>query len=175
MNNYNIVLIGPVGTQKLEIGTELSQKLSMRLVDTDSEIEIREGMDTNSIYAKYGEWYFRNIEQNVIQAKCMLDNVVIVIGEGAAFSITNIEALRQKCIIVYIKAKVDAIIRNISRNTDKKCLINEYQLRNRIKMLLECRKHCYSNNDYEIDVSDLTPEEACNEIITRIGINSHPR
>lgn len=168
MENYNIILTGIMGTNKKKIGTLVAQELSMGFVDVDSEIETREGLGVNNLYSKYGEWYLRDIESKIILDKSLLSDSVIVTSEGSVLGDNNIQNLRENSIIIHLKARPEAIIRNISKSNNRQPLVNENQLKKNINTLLESKSQYYSNNDYEIDVSDLTPEDAASLIVNTL-------
>ena len=57
--DYNIVLIGFMGSGKSTISGCLSQMLGMETVEMDQIISRREGMSISEIFEVHGEEYFR--------------------------------------------------------------------------------------------------------------------
>ena len=64
-SNKNIVLIGMMGSGKSSIGKILSKKLNLRFIDIDQKIEECEDSKISEIFTKYGEDYFRKIEEKI--------------------------------------------------------------------------------------------------------------
>ena len=62
--NYNIVLIGFMGTGKSTISEFLKNSFAMEVIEMDQIIAEREGMTISDIFEVYGEQYFRNLETN---------------------------------------------------------------------------------------------------------------
>ena len=62
---YNIVLIGFMGTGKTTISEYLKEAYGMDIIDMDQEIVDREKMSIPEIFAIHGEEYFRNLEKEM--------------------------------------------------------------------------------------------------------------
>ena len=67
-----IILIGLMGAGKTTIGKELSNKLNLRFIDMDDEIEKQSKMSIVDIFEKYGENRFREIESKLLEKKSMI-------------------------------------------------------------------------------------------------------
>ena len=65
--DYNIVLIGFMGTGKTTVSEYLNQRYDMDVVDMDTEISKREGMGISEIFEVFGEVYFRDLETALLQ------------------------------------------------------------------------------------------------------------
>ena len=69
-NNIKIItLVGMMGSGKTSCGNELAKKLGIRFVDIDTIIELEENLKISEIFKKFGEEYFRLIEEKVIFLK----------------------------------------------------------------------------------------------------------
>ena len=60
--DYNIVLIGFMGTGKSTISEYMKQKFGMEVIEMDQIIAQRQGMTISKIFETYGEEYFRELE-----------------------------------------------------------------------------------------------------------------
>ena len=60
--DYNLVLIGFMGTGKTTISNTLKHIFSMDVIEMDQIIVQREGMSISEIFEKYGEPSFRDAE-----------------------------------------------------------------------------------------------------------------
>jgi shikimate kinase len=79
----NIVLTGFMGSGKTTLAKMLKNSfVDFNLVDTDKEIENETGLDIASIFRDFGEEYFRNIEQKVINRLSLSSNLIIATGGG---------------------------------------------------------------------------------------------
>ena len=68
MKNKNnlITLIGMMGSGKTSCGSILAKKIGFNFIDTDSIIEKEKNLKINEIFDKFGEYYFRFLEEKVI-------------------------------------------------------------------------------------------------------------
>src|SRR5437660_1488362 len=67
LGRRSIVLVGMMGAGKSSIGRRLAQRLQIRFVDADAEIEAgHAGMTIPEIFTTYGEAYLRSGEVRVI-------------------------------------------------------------------------------------------------------------
>ena len=65
-NNFNLItLIGMMGTGKTTCGRILAKKLGVSFIDIDSIIEFEEKLKISQIFDRFGEKYFRSIEEKL--------------------------------------------------------------------------------------------------------------
>ncbi|NLX64434.1 MAG: shikimate kinase [Clostridiaceae bacterium] len=146
----NIVLIGLMGAGKTTIGKKLAELLTMPFTDSDENIEKRYG-SINDLFRK-GEEYFRNIESKVIQSMAVLDGVIMSTGGGVVLRPENMEVLKKKGVIFYIKRPVDEILKTVETDT-RPLLKNNPEALYKIS---EQREHLYQKYcDYVIDGTDI--------------------
>lgn len=139
----NIVLIGMAGVGKSTIANELSQKLSMPFVDTDSIIEQRENKKISDIFAQNGEEYFRKIESQVLMEVGKQTGKIIATGGGIVERKENKFYLKQNGVVFNLVGdleKLDRKNRPLSTDIDA------------VKELFRRRKDKYLDfSDYTID------------------------
>ncbi len=82
--NYNIFLIGFMGSGKTTISEYLNNTFAMKSVEMDCVIAEREGMSISDIFAVHGEEYFRSLETNLLIEMQAESNVVVSCGGGCA-------------------------------------------------------------------------------------------
>ncbi|NLY43484.1 MAG: shikimate kinase [Clostridiaceae bacterium] len=160
----NIVLTGFMGTGKSTVGKKVAGKLGMKFIDMDQYIEGKLGMSISDIFFHKGEAYFRETEKEAAEELSRLTGTVIATGGGIVLNPENVKKFRENGIIFCLKADIDTILRNISKSHEKRPLLKQGNIRNTIEKLLEYREPYYKNNDYEVDVSLLTVEQAASVI-----------
>ena len=79
----SVVLVGLMGAGKSTVGRRLAQRLNLRFVDADDEIEAAAGMSIPEIFDRYGEAHFRDGERRVIGRLLREPRQVIATGGGA--------------------------------------------------------------------------------------------
>src|SRR5574343_579202 len=89
----NIYLVGLMGAGKSTVGRLLARRLSKRFVDTDHEIEKRNGVTIPVIFEIEGEDGFRRREQEVLTDLTQEQGLVLSTGGGIVLRPENREAL----------------------------------------------------------------------------------
>lgn len=139
----HIVLIGFMGCGKTTVGKQLSKQLSLPFVDTDEWIEKEQGIDINTIFAQYGEPYFRELETQVLKRLCENGKPhVISAGGGLPVQQQNLPYLKKIGEVIYLKANADSLEVRLAQDT-KRPLLKEGRLRERIDTLLHERETGY--------------------------------
>lgn len=160
----NIVLTGFMGAGKSTVGKKLARALGMSLVDTDDLIEARAGMSIPDIFARYGEEYFRELEEKVVADVSTLKKHVIVTGGGVVLREANMRNLQKGGVVIYLHAEPEVIYERIKDQTHRPLLRVADPLA-KIRELLEYRAPFYANNDVTVDTSNLTVDEVVEEVL----------
>jgi len=105
----NIFLVGLMGAGKSTVGRLLARRLSKRFVDTDHEIEKRNGVTIPVIFEIEGEDGFRRREQEVLADLAQEQGLVLSTGGGIVLRPENREALRNHGFVVYLNARPELL------------------------------------------------------------------
>ena len=98
----NVVLVGMPGCGKSRVGALLAELLGRELVDLDTEIEKKAGMDIPRIFSLRGEEGFRRIETEVVRETGARTGLVISTGGGVVTRPENRAPLRQNGRVVHL-------------------------------------------------------------------------
>ncbi|WP_182348660.1 shikimate kinase [Tomitella gaofuii] len=93
------VMVGPPGAGKSTIGRRLAAALGVGIVDTDAEVERREGRPIREIFAADGEDAFRGIEEDVVRESLQSSDGVVSLGGGAVLSARTRALLRGHTVV----------------------------------------------------------------------------
>ncbi len=167
-----IVLTGFMGTGKTSVGRELSRKLSYQFIDTDVLIEEREGTPISIIFKKKGEDYFRKLEQAVVEEVSLMSDVIIATGGGVIKNRKNVENLGRRGILVWLKADPEIILKRVMTEGGKRPLLEVEEPLEEINKLLAARKPLYEQADAAVDTNYITAEEAAQEIVEMLALDS---
>jgi shikimate kinase len=98
----NVTLIGMMGCGKTTVGRLLAQRVGRDFLDTDVEIEHREGRSISEIFATDGEGYFRELEEKLCRELSHSSGLVIACGGGLPLRPQAIQALKQSSVVVWL-------------------------------------------------------------------------
>lgn len=111
----NIVLIGMPASGKSTVGKMLAKLLGRELVDTDSVIVDKTGMEISAIFASKGEAEFRNMETDAVLDVSRKTALVIATGGGAILKEQNVKALRGNGRLFFLDRPLEMLIPTESR------------------------------------------------------------
>ena len=105
----NIFLVGLMGAGKSTVGRILARRLGKRFVDTDHEIEKRNGVTIPVIFEIEGEEGFRRREQEVLADLSQEADLVLSTGGGIVLRPENREILKNDGFAVYLSARPELL------------------------------------------------------------------
>jgi shikimate kinase len=164
----NIVLIGFMGTGKSSVGMRLAQRLKMKFVDMDREIEKITGLSVSDIFKRHGEIRFRSEEKLLVNRLASKNGLVIATGGGVVLDQENMEGLRRNGVIICLEATPTEIFQRVNRRKGTRPLLKKNTQVGDIEEMLQARESFYARADYRINTSDKNPEQISNEIIALI-------
>lgn len=167
-NVDNIILVGFMGTGKSSVSHVLAARLGWNRIDTDVEIERRDGRSIPEIFENEGESAFRSIESEVIQNVLLGSRQVVATGGGAVLAEANREIMLKRGFTVALKASAEKIIERVRSDSARPLL--KGNLEGRVKQLLEDRKHAYDFAHMQIDTSGLDVRSVAERIMEQAGL-----
>ena len=162
----HIVLMGFMGCGKSSIGTLLSQKMQIELLDTDTQIEQLENISIPQLFEKYGETYFREKETEVLKLLQQENRQKIIsLGGGTPLREENRRYIKELGIVIYLNVSADTVYERLKGDTSRPLLQGENP-KEKIEKLLKERAYIYeSTADITICVDHKTKEEIVAEIM----------
>lgn len=121
----NIILIGMKGSGKSTVGKLLAEKLNIRFIELDTELEKahfqvrKEKLTFRVIFQRYGQEYFRTLETTVLNKLSQdlnVNNFVLACGGGTPLNMANQKILKNLGKIIYLKPDNDALLERIIKN-----------------------------------------------------------
>ena len=106
----NIILCGFMGCGKSTVGKQLSERMGMKFIDTDSYIEQKEGMTISEIFAEKGEDYFRSLELEVCKELSNLHAAVISTGGGTLLKDKNVKAIKKNGVVFLLNVSSNTVL-----------------------------------------------------------------
>lgn len=167
----NISLIGFMGSGKSTVGKVIAENLNYLFVDLDKIIEYICGMSIKEIFKKYGESYFRTIENKIINKTYYNKNCVFACGGGAFCNEENIKIIRQNSCVVYLAITEEEAYERLKNSKDRPLLLVNGDLKQKIREIMGQRTDVYVNNcDIKIDIDGKSSEKIKDEILVFLNL-----
>lgn len=175
----NIVLIGMKACGKSTVGKLLAQKLGIKFIELDQEIEKVNFMDKNEklsfreIFKKHGSEYFRSLEKKVlgeISRKIKNERIVLACGGGTSLDPENQTLLVQLGRIIFLDADEEILLPRILKHGIPAFFPFPKNPKKSLRELLKKRRPIYKKiADEIISFKSESPETLVNKIFTLIN------
>ena len=162
---YNIVLIGFMGTGKTTISEYLKEAYGMDIIDMDQEIVDREKMSIPEIFAIHGEECFRNLETNLLIELLQKKNTVISCGGGAALRERNVDEMKKNGRVVLLPASPEIIFERVKDSDDRPVLRGRKNVAGIAELMEQRRAKYEAAADLIISTDHKTVPAICEEMI----------
>lgn len=164
----HIFLIGFMGVGKTSTSRELSRKLGVSEVDTDSMIVEQEKRSIPEIFEQSGEPYFRQVETGMLDILVEKAPCVVSCGGGMAMREENVEKMKQIGKVVFLTAEPETIYLHVKDSTNRP-LLNGNMNVPYIRQLMEAREPKYqAAADITVKTDGCTPDEVAEMVIAEI-------
>ncbi len=137
-----LFLVGMMGAGKTTIGRSLARILNREFVDLDHELEARCGVRVSLIFDIEGEEGFRKRETTLLEECSRRRGIVLATGGGAILAPENRTYLKERGVVVYLRASADELFRRVARDRNRP-LLQTADPKSRIRSLLEEREPLY--------------------------------
>ncbi len=163
----SIVLIGMMGSGKTDVGFCLSKLIGYPLVDSDTEIESKEGSSIPDIFASKGEAYFRQKESDWLNTVAPTAPMIIATG-GGLITLNNAKNLLKNLgWVVWLHAAPYVLYERLGTSTNRPLFLTKNPLKT-LSDLLTSRQPLYTNAcDFIINTEKKSCETVASLIVTR--------
>lgn len=138
-----------MGAGKTTIGRHLAHTLDRQFLDLDHEMEARCGVRVALIFDIEGEAGFRRRETALLDECSQYRGMVLATGGGAVLAPENRRILKERGMVVYLRADIDELFRRVARDRTRP-MLKASDPRQRIADLLVQREPLYE------EVADVT-------------------
>lgn len=151
----NIILIGMMGAGKSSVAKRLSEVCNMEWIDTDVLIETMTGLDIPTIFQRFGELYFRDLETKILKSLKAHKGKVISVGGGMVLREENQRILSDLGETIYLKASYKTLESRLIGDQMRPLLKVES-----LEKILKDRESLYKTlADYIIETDGLSLDE----------------
>ena len=172
-NNFNLItLIGMMGTGKTTCGSILAKKLGVSFIDIDSIIELEEKLKINQIFNRFGEKYFRSIEEKLTFLKineCLKLNIqaIISLGGGGFESKKTQKFLLNNSKVIWLDTDIKILSKRVGNSFNRPMIKGSVETN--LEMLLNKRIKNYQKSHLKINTDNLSINDLCDKIIKGIS------
>lgn len=164
----SIFLIGMMGSGKTTIGKNLARILQRTFIDLDHEIEARCGVRIPVVFEIEGEAGFRKRESQVLDEMTQQPGIILATGGGAVLAPENRANLKQRGLVVYLKASTDELYRRTARDRNRPLLANADPRATLQRLLSERESYYESIADIVLETGSGTVTTVVSQLITLI-------
>lgn len=131
-----------MGAGKSTVGRLLARRCGFAFIDCDRELEARSGVAIATIFELEGEEGFRRREAALIDELTQRPRTVLATGGGAVLDEGSRRHLRERGLVIYLRASADEIVRRTQKDRARP-LLQTTDRRARIVELLRAREPLY--------------------------------
>lgn len=157
----SIYLCGFMGCGKSHIGKMLAQATGRTLADLDKVIVDREGMSIPEIFDRYGEPYFRGLEDKYIRE--LSGGYIVATGGGALINDSTAQFARESGLSVYINVSFETCYSRIKNDANRPLVVKNTP--EQLRELYNTRSEIYRRNSMVMVNGNARDTIICGEII----------
>jgi shikimate kinase len=120
-----IFLIGFMGSGKTYWGKLWAEASGLQFFDLDDVIEQEEKKTITEIFEQKGEFYFRQMETDILKTFSQKDNCIIACGGGTPCFNNNIQWMNNNGTVVYLLATATDIMKRVITEQKKRPLLKD--------------------------------------------------
>ena len=163
-----IVLVGIMGAGKSTVGKILADRLGMRFIDADQEIERAAGCTITDFFEKYGEVEFRKGEERVISRILAGEPCVLATGGGAFMSEATRLLIKKIATSVWLRASFEVLAKRLEKRSDRP-LLQTADPQQALKALIKKRYPIYNDADFIVDVENDGVDITVSKVVECLG------
>jgi shikimate kinase len=153
--NLKVFLIGLPGSGKTTLAKQVAEQASLPFIDLDKEIETEEGRKIEQLFSEEGEPYFRQVEQQVLNAFCgSMTGFVMATGGGAPCFGNNLEEMKKAGVVIFLDVPAKEISDRIQKQSINRPLLKNQtseSLKDKIEFLRSQRISFYRQAQHTVE------------------------
>ena len=163
-----IVLVGIMGAGKSTVGKILADRLGMRFIDADQEIERAAGCTITDFFEKYGEVEFRKGEERVISRILAGKPCVLATGGGAFMSEATRLLIKKMATSVWLRVSFEVLAKRLEKRSDRP-LLQTTDPQQTLKALIKKRYPIYNDADFIVDAENDGVDITVSKVVECLG------
>jgi 3-dehydroquinate synthase len=163
-----VFLIGLSGSGKSTVGPLLAQRMGVRFLDTDAEIERRTGQSVDEIFRTQGEPRFREIEREVFVTCCHPEAAVVATGGGVPLDAQSRRDMLTSGRVVWLDAPIELLAERLVADSAEARPLLAGDAAQRLTELRDQRRPFYASLGHRLEAT-LPPAALVDDIIEILG------
>ena len=159
-----IILIGFMGSGKTTVANILAKKLDLEVIEMDDLIVKRSGKSISQIFNENGEARFRELEIKASKSLTNRSRCIISSGGGVVINKINIDFLKNKGKIIFLKTSFTEIEKRLKNVKDRPLFKNKLSAE---KLFIFRQKLYAEYADLIVNTDGKSVERITNEIISQ--------
>ena len=145
-----IAFVGMMGAGKTAVGRAVAERLKIRFLDSDSEIETAANMSVAEIFIRDGEKFFRDREAEVIRRLFEYEKCVLSTGGGAFINADVRAIMKAHALSVWLKVDIDLLWLRV-KNKENRPLLKTNDPFGSLKEIYDARQKIYALADLIVE------------------------
>lgn len=112
-SDLNLILTGYTGPNQPIIGEQVANRLKMRFVNVDSQIESRSGLDIEEARTRYGETWLKTVESEIMSDVLLHRGAVIRVSGQTLLRGEYVKRLQEGGVIICLVVTLDAVLQRL--------------------------------------------------------------
>ena len=151
-----------MGAGKTRLGKQLSEALNLPFIDSDAQIEQKEGRNITEIFQTNGEAYFREKEVEFVRELAEKNEFVCATGGGLPCFHNLMQELNEIGTTIYLKNSTETLVKRLQNETDKRPALADLsseELAEFIAKAVKERESVYAMANFSLNENDQTVEK----------------
>jgi len=159
-----ILFVGFASSGKSTVGKLLAAERHLNFFDSDSLVEQVAECSVAQIFSDYGQQYFRNLENKILQRLTAQDNAVVALGGGSVLC-EDFAALAQGATVVWLQVSAKSASARLSGDNSRP-LFDGLSTAMLSDLIAERTPLYRAAADFAVATDNKTPSQIVHEILS---------
>jgi len=166
-----IALIGLRGAGKSTLGRLLADRLGVRFIELDREIERRSGASLSEIFDMFGQETFRRAERDALEEVLAREPAFVMATSGSIVTEpATLDRLLSACRTVWVRAQPEEHMARVMQQGDMRPMAHSARAMEDLNAILDSRTPLYAKAEITISTSGKTPETTLAELLQAVAV-----